>query len=137
MSVFFCRNRNSRLTAASVSYKVAPYFERRIIMKATNSATFDVDILGPTTLVEIWSPGCGPCKIMQEDVLPFVESDMNVKVLTLNIAENTDLIPKIQSEAGTIMSVPILLFYVGGKFAGRKDGLLSCDEIEDCLEDMS
>jgi len=81
-------------------------------------------------LVEIFQPGCVPCKRMQNDILPEINKK-DLVIGTVDATQQMDVVHQIQEDSGrSIMSVPVLVFYKNGVFAGRKDGFASIDDVE-------
>jgi thiol-disulfide isomerase/thioredoxin len=81
-------------------------------------------------LVEIFAPGCSPCKRMKDDVLPEINKQ-NLVIGMVDATQQMDVVHQIQEESGrSIMSVPVLVFYKNGVYAGRKDGFASIDDVE-------
>jgi len=80
-------------------------------------------------LVDFWAEWCRPCKML----LPIVEEVANeysskIKVVKLNIEENAQTPVKY-----SIVGIPTLLVFKGGKLVGRKSGMMSKTQLSDFI----
>ena len=81
-------------------------------------------------VVDFWAPWCGPCKMIApilEDVAE--EFAGKVKVVKLNVDENTETAPKFN-----VRGIPTLLVVKGGEVVGTKVGALSKSQLVDFIE---
>jgi thioredoxin 1 len=78
------------------------------------------------TVVDFSAEWCGPCKQLHP-ILERVAAKLAGKVNFANI--DVDANPKI-SEALNIQSIPLLVFYKGGKVVDKSIGLISQTELE-------
>lgn len=72
-------------------------------------------------IVDFWAPWCGPCKMIApvlEDVA--AEYAGKVKVVKLNVDENTETAPKYN-----VRGIPTLLIVKGGEVVATKVGAVS------------
>jgi len=72
-------------------------------------------------LVDFWAPWCGPCQ-MVEPMIEELAKEFNgkVKVGKLNVDENPQIAVKY-----SVMSIPTVIFFKGGKEVARQVGLES------------
>lgn len=76
-------------------------------------------------VVDFWAPWCGPCKMIApvlEDVAE--EYAGKVKVVKLNVDENTETAPKFN-----VRGIPTLLVVKGGEVVATKVGALSKSQL--------
>ncbi|MCV2403701.1 thioredoxin TrxA [Marinomonas sp. C2222] len=81
-------------------------------------------------VVDFWAPWCGPCKMIApilEDIAE--EFAGKVKVVKLNVDENTETAPKFN-----VRGIPTLLVVKGGEVVGTKVGALSKSQLVDFIE---
>lgn len=81
-------------------------------------------------LVDFWAPWCGPCQVM----VPIVEElakEMGgkVKIGKLNVDENPQVAEKF-----SIMSIPTIMIFKGGKVARQMVGVQAKEAIKEELE---
>ena len=92
-----------------------------------SDASFEEDVLkadGPV-LVDYWAEWCGPCKMIApvlEDVA--AEYAGKVKVVKLNVDENTETAPKYN-----VRGIPTLLIVKGGEVVATKVGAVSKSQL--------
>ncbi|WP_421849114.1 thioredoxin TrxA [Marinomonas sp.] len=78
-------------------------------------------------IVDFWAPWCGPCKMIApvlEDVA--AEYAGKVKVVKLNVDENTETAPKYN-----VRGIPTLLIVKGGEVVATKVGAVSKSQLVD------
>ncbi|UTW00451.1 thioredoxin TrxA [Marinomonas rhizomae] len=76
-------------------------------------------------IVDFWAPWCGPCKMIApvlEDVA--AEYAGKVKVVKLNVDENTETAPKYN-----VRGIPTLLIVKGGEVVATKVGAVSKSQL--------
>ena len=95
------------------------------VVEITES-NFEQEVLKASTpvLVDFWAPWCGPCKA----IAPVVEEISNdlkgkLKVCKANVDDTQDLAAKY-----SIMSIPTLLIFKGGKPVDVMIGAMSKDQ---------
>ncbi|MDB4838199.1 thioredoxin TrxA [Marinomonas sp.] len=81
-------------------------------------------------VVDFWAPWCGPCKMIAP-VLEGVAEEYagKVKVVKLNVDENTETAPKYN-----VRGIPTLLIVKGGEVVGTKVGALSKSQLVEFVE---
>lgn len=101
-------------------------------LHAVTDENFDAEVLNSQTpvLVDFWAEWCRPCKM----IMPIIEDaakeyEGKVKITKLNIEENTQTPAKY-----SIVGIPTLLVFKGGKLVGRKSGALSKSQLSDFLD---
>ena len=80
-----------------------------------------------TVLVDFWASWCMPCKMLKP-IVEKVASDLNIKLATVDIDENEELV----KEFG-IMSVPTLKIFKNGKEVNSSVGVISETRLKELL----
>lgn len=83
-----------------------------------NKENFDVFTNNPVTLVDVWAPWCGPCKLIAP-IIDEISSEYvgRLSVGKLNADDNNDLIKELG-----IRNIPTLLFFKEGKLITDEEG---------------
>lgn len=81
------------------------------------------------TLVDFWTPWCGPCKMLSPIVDEIAETATDFKVGKVNVDEQTDIAREF-----SIAAIPTLLVFRNGKVINKSVGLLTKDEVLDLLK---
>ncbi|TDO96493.1 thioredoxin TrxA [Marinomonas balearica] len=81
-------------------------------------------------VVDFWAPWCGPCKMIAP-ILSDVADDLEgkVKVVKLNVDENTETAPKYN-----VRGIPTLIVIKGGELAATKVGAVTKSQLVDFIE---
>ena len=97
-------------------------------IKHITDASLEADVLKSErpVLVDFWAEWCGPCK-MVAPVLEEIagENADKITVVKLNIDEN----PGVARDY-SIMSIPTMAVFQGGREVGRTSGAMPADQIE-------
>ena len=93
------------------------------LIKHTNEASFEADVLQPNTnvLVDFWAEWCGPCKMIApalEEVS--VSYQDKLQIAKVNVDENRTIPAKFG-----IRGIPTLMLFKNGQLAATKVGAMS------------
>lgn len=98
-----------------------------------NKDNFEKDVLlnSHPVLVDFWAPWCAPCRMLAP-IIEEIEAEVgpNVIVGKVNIDEEIDLASRY-----SIMSIPTLALFKGGKEVTRLVGVQPKDEILKLFEE--
>ena len=82
-----------------------------------------IDVPG-IVFVKFSAKWCGPCKVYAPVFEKFAEENLDVKCYSVDCEES----PELAEEHG-IMSIPMTLVFVEGKFVKQRQGKLSPDQL--------
>jgi len=84
------------------------------------------------TLVDFWAPWCGPCQMMGPIVEELAkEFEGKAKIGKCNVDDNGET-----SEKFSIMSIPALKIFKGGKVVKEFTGVQSKDALKAAIESL-
>ena len=99
-----------------------------------NNDNFQAEIIESSipVLVDFWAGWCNPCKMISP-LLDQLASEYSgrIKIGKINVDEETDLASK-----HSIVSIPTLVLYQGGKIVRQQVGAISKREIENMFKDL-
>ena len=102
------------------------------LIKHTNEASFEADVLQPNTnvLVDFWAEWCGPCKMIApvlEEVS--VSYQDKLQIAKVNVDENRTISAKFG-----IRGIPTLMLFKNGQLAATKVGAMSKGQLTEFLD---
>jgi len=80
------------------------------------------------TVVDIWAPWCGPCRMIAPIIEELAEDN---KVMKLNSDENSEIANKLG-----VRSIPTVLFFKDGKEIHRELGAKTLQHYQDLIKGM-
>ena len=94
-------------------------------------ANFEKEVLksDKPVLIDFWAPWCMPCKILAPAVDALSGEMKSVKVAKINVDEDPELAGEL-----SIMNIPTLLLFKGGKEISRIMGVNSKEAIRAKVE---
>ena len=99
-----------------------------------NDGNFEAEVLKSSSpvVVDFWAPWCGPCRM----IAPITEKLAKeyagqVKFCKLNVDEN-----RLAAQKYMVMSIPLLLFFKGGKVIEQITGAVAESELRSKVESV-
>jgi len=101
-------------------------------LEHVTAATFEERVLKSEkpVLVDFYAEWCGPCKQLGPILEDFAEEHPDVRVVKVDVAENSDLVSYYRVQA-----MPTLLVIRGGKVATRTIGLVSKEGLKEMIKE--
>ncbi len=93
-----------------------------------NSEEFEKEVLKAKSnvLVDFNADWCGPCKMLGPVIEEISENNKNLKVVSINVDDNSDLAQKYG-----VMSIPCLVMFKDGEEVKRSVGFVPKEELEE------
>ena len=93
-----------------------------------NESNFQEEVINSKikVLVDFNAEWCGPCKMMRPVLDKYAEEHDNVKIVSINVDNNSNLARKYN-----VFSIPCLVTIKNGKELDRTVGLISRTELDD------
>jgi thioredoxin 1 len=101
---------------------------------AIGMANFNEEVLQSPlpVLIDFWAPWCGPCRMVAPLIADIAaEYEGRLKVGKVNVDEESGL-----AEQHSIVSIPCLVVYNGGKVVRKHIGAAPKHTIEELFKDM-
>ena len=76
-------------------------------------------------IVDLWTPWCGPCRMLTPVIEEVASENTNITVCKLNTDDEPDIPKKFN-----VMGIPCLLFFKDGKKLEQSVGVMGKDEIQ-------
>ena len=102
-------------------------------IQALTDENFENDVLNNETpvLIDFWAEWCGPCKMIAPVLAEIAkEYDGKVKVMKLNVDENTDTPAKYG-----VRGIPTLILFKNGKVEATKVGAMTKSQLAGFLDE--
>lgn len=96
-------------------------------MKEIHTEDFEMEVLKAEgmVLVDFNADWCGPCQMMKPILEEFAEKNAEVKVVGVNVDDNSDL-----AEKYGVSGIPCLVLFKNGKEVNRVVGVQSVKKLE-------
>ena len=91
---------------------------------------FNEEVINSKTkvLVDFNAEWCGPCKMLAPVLDKLAEENENIKVVSVNVDNNSDL-----AKQYNVFSIPCLVVIKDGQEINRSVGLISRTELDDLI----
>ncbi|MBR3146319.1 MAG: thioredoxin [Bacilli bacterium] len=95
-----------------------------------NEDNFNEEVINSKTkvLVDFNAEWCGPCKMLAPVLDKLAEENENIKVVSVNVDNNSDL-----AKQYNVFSIPCLVVIKDGQEINRSVGLISRTELDDLI----
>ena len=105
--------------------------ENSIELLEVTSENFDDEVLksDKKVLIDFYADWCQPCKILEPTIKEIASEKEEIKVVRINIDEETDLATRYE-----IMSIPTLVVIKDGKEVNRSVGVIGKSDILQLLK---
>ena len=97
-----------------------------------NDNNFDEFISDGISLVDIYAPWCGPCKIISPIIDELSSEYKDVKFGKLNTDDNSETVSKL-----SVRNIPTILIYKDGQVVERTVGMKSKNQLKDLIDNHS
>ena len=101
-------------------------------VRNVTAAEFPAEVLQSSVpvVVDFWAPWCGPCRMVAPELEKVAATlGEKVRVVKVNVDENGQL-----AGGYSVMSIPTLIVFHGGKEVARQVGFLPADALVKYLE---
>lgn len=95
-----------------------------------NEDNFNEEVINSKTkvLVDFNAEWCGPCKMLAPVLDKLAEENENIKVVSVNVDNNSDL-----AKQYNVFSIPCLVVIKDGQEINRSVGLISRTELDELI----
>ena len=97
-----------------------------------NDNNFDGFISDGISLVDIYAPWCGPCKIISPIIDELSSEYKDVKFGKLNTDDNSETVSKL-----SVRNIPTILIYKDSQVVERTVGMKSKNQLKDLIDNHS
>lgn len=96
-----------------------------------NNSNFENFINDGLSLVDVWAPWCGPCKMISPiiDELSNDYKDKEISFGKLNADDNSDTVRSLG-----VRNIPTILIYKNGEVVDRTVGMTSKNQLMDLID---
>lgn len=97
-----------------------------------NDNNFDGFISDGISLVDVWAPWCGPCRMISPIIDELSSEYKDVKFGKLNADDNSETVSKLG-----VRNIPTILIYKDGQVVERTVGMTSKNQLKDLIDNHS
>ena len=102
-----------------------------MIKELEKEENLEEELNSDIVIIDFFATWCGPCKMLAPILEKYVEENINIKVIKIDV----DNFPSLAKQH-TIMSVPTLLFYKNKNLIRKEIGFKSINEIDDIVKSL-